>query len=76
MFYRAVLIVGYSNDVFEAFRKIIGAWNVFLLRQRFHLIYSVEGEGKDFLVIVVSAQQEPTVVVLLEQIRVEAYTTD
>ena len=76
MFYGAVFVEGHADYVFKTLKKVFGTFCVFFIGKRFYLVNPIKGEGKDFAFTIRRTKEKPTVVILLQQIRMEIYATD
>ena len=76
MLYRAVVVECNADDILETLGEIVRAIGVLLFRQRLDRINTVEGESKNLPITVGCSEEEPAVVALLQQIRMEVNASD
>lgn len=74
--YGAVFVECHAHNILETVGEVVRAGGVFLSWKWGYVIDAVEGKSENFAVIVGGAKEEPTVVVLLQNIGMEDNATD
>ena len=72
MLYRFIGIIGDTNDVIEVFLQVAIKWDVLVRRLRGDLFNPVQSKAEELSIFFGSSKEVPTVVVLLQQIGVQA----